>query len=293
MADLDNLKDTKDYHFDIPARNEAFFLKGAGALDWGMQNRLSRIFNPRSGRTVMLAIDHGYFLGPTSGLERIDVNIVPLLPYCDALMLTRGILRTTVPPAFNHGVVMRASGGPSIRKELSNELLAVDMEDALRMNVSAMAVQVYIGGEFETQSVRNMTQLVDMGLRYGVPTMGVTAVGKNLTRDARYFRLATRICAELGATYVKSYYVEKGFDTVCASCPVPIVMAGGKKIPELDALTMAYRAVQEGAAGVDMGRNIFQSDAPVAMIQAVRAVVHDNETPAKAFELLQTLKRQQ
>ena len=130
MADLDNLKDTKDYHLDIPARNEAFFLKGAGALDWGMQNRLARIFNPRSGRTVMLAIDHGYFLGPTSGLERIDVNIVPLLPYCDALMLTRGILRTTVPPAFNRGVVMRASGGPSIRKELSNELLAVGMEDA-------------------------------------------------------------------------------------------------------------------------------------------------------------------
>jgi putative autoinducer-2 (AI-2) aldolase len=290
MADLDSLKETKDYHLDIPARNEAFFLKGAGALDWGMQNRLSRIFNPRSGRTVMLAIDHGYFLGPTSGLERIDVNILPLLPYCDALMLTRGILRTTVPSAFRHGVVMRASGGPSIRKELSNELLAVDIEDALRMNVSAMAVQVYVGGEFETQTVTNMTKMVDMGNRYGLPTLGVTAVGKDMVRDAQYFRLATRICAELGAQFVKTYYVSEGFETVTASCPVPIVMAGGKKLPELEALTMAYRAVSEGAAGVDMGRNIFQSDAPVAMIQAVQKVVHELMKPEHALELYQTLK---
>jgi putative autoinducer-2 (AI-2) aldolase len=293
MADLDNLKDTKDYHLDIPARNEAFFLKGAGALDWGMQNRLARIFNPRSGRTVMLAIDHGYFLGPTSGLERIDVNIVPLLPYCDALMLTRGILRTTVPPAFNRGVVMRASGGPSIRKELSNELLAVGMEDALRMNVSANAVQVYVGGEFETQTVTNMTKMVDMGNRYGLPTLGVTAVGKDMVRDAQYFRLATRMCAELGAQFVKTYYVSEGFETVTASCPVPIVMAGGKKLPEMEALTMAYRAVSEGAAGVDMGRNIFQSEAPVAMIQAVQKVVHDLMKPEHAFELYQTLKHGQ
>ena len=293
MADLDNLKDTKDYHFDIPARNEAFFLKGAGALDWGMQNRLARIFNPRSGRTVMLAIDHGYFLGPTSGLERIDVNIVPLLPYCDALMLTRGILRTTVPPAFKHGVVMRATGGPSIRKELSNELLAVGMEDALRMNVSAMAVQVYIGGEYETQTVNNMTRMVDMGNRYGMPTLGVTAVGKDMARDAQYFRLATRICAELGAQFVKTYHVAEGFETVTASCPVPIVMAGGKKLPEIDALTMAYRAVSEGAAGVDMGRNIFQSEAPVAMIQAVQKVVHELMKPEHAFELYRTLKEEQ
>ncbi|MGE5361616.1 MAG: 3-hydroxy-5-phosphonooxypentane-2,4-dione thiolase [Bacteroidales bacterium] len=293
MADLDNIKDTKDYHLDIPARNEPFFLKGAGALDWGMQNRLSRIFNPKSGRTVMLAIDHGYFLGPTSGLERVDVNIVPLLPYADALMLTRGILRANIPAAFTRGVVMRASGGPSIRKELSNELLAVDIEDALRMNVSAMAVQVYIGGEFETQTVTNMTRMVDMGNRYGMPTLGVTAVGKDMVRDAQYFRLATRICAELGAQFVKTYYVDKGFETVTASCPVPIVMAGGKKLPELDALTMAYRAVSEGAAGVDMGRNIFQSDAPAAMIQAVQRVVHENMKPEHAFELFQTLKSEQ
>ncbi len=292
MADLDNLKDTKDYHLDVPARNAAFYLKGAGALDWGMQNRLARIFEPRSGRTVMLAIDHGYFLGPTSGLERVDVNIVPLLEYTDALMLTRGILRSSVPPAFRGGVVMRASGGPSIRKELSNELLAVDVEDALRMNVAAMAVQVYVGGEFETQTVNNMTRMVDMGNRYGIPTLGVTAVGKDMVRDAQYFRLATRICAELGAQFVKTYYVAEGFETVTASCPVPIVMAGGRKLPERDALTMAYRAVSEGAAGVDMGRNIFQSDAPAAMIQAVGRVVHDLMKPDQAYDLYQTLKHE-
>ena len=291
MADLDNVKDTKDYHLDIPARNQAFFVKGAGALDWGMQNRLARIFNPQSGRTVMLAIDHGYFLGPTSGLERVDVNIVPLVPYADALMLTRGILRANIPAAFTGGVVMRASGGPSIRKELSNELLAVDIEDAIRMNVCAMAVQVYVGGEFETQTVHNMTRMVDMGNRYGIPTLGVTAVGKDMVRDAQYFRLATRICAELGAQFVKTYYVDQGFETVTASCPVPIVMAGGKKLPELEALTMAYRAINEGAAGVDMGRNIFQSDAPAAMIQAVRAVVHEHMKPEQAYELFQALKQ--
>ena len=257
-----------------------------------MQNRLARIFNPRSGRTVMLAIDHGYFLGPTSGLERVDVNIVPLLPYADALMLTRGILRTTIPPSFSRGVVMRASGGPSIRKELSNEQLAVDIEDGLRMNVAAMAVQVFIGGEYETQTVNNMTRMVDMGNRYGIPTLGVTAVGKDMVRDAQYFRLATRICAELGAQFVKTYYVDEDFETVTASCPVPIVMAGGKKLPELDALTMAYRAVTEGAAGVDMGRNIFQSDAPVAMIQAVQKVVHELMKPEHAYELYQTLRHE-
>jgi putative autoinducer-2 (AI-2) aldolase len=292
MADLDALKETKNYHLDVPVAREAFFLKGATALDWGMQNRLSKVFNPSSGRTVMLAFDHGYFQGPTSGLERVDVNIVPLAPYADALMLTRGILRTTIPPAFGGGLVLRASGGPSILKELSNERLAMDIEDALRVNASALAVQVYVGGEFETQSVTNMTKMVDMANRYGVPTLGVTAVGKNMVRDAKYFRLACRICAELGAQFVKTYYVADGFETVTASCPVPIVMAGGKKLPELEALEMASRAVSQGAAGVDMGRNIFQSDAPVAMIQAVRKVVHDLMKPAEAFEFFQTLKHE-
>lgn len=292
MPDIDSLKESKNYYLDIPQRQEAFFLKGSGSLDWGMQNRLARIFRPGSGRTVMLAFDHGYFQGPTSGLERVDVNIVPLAPYADAFMLTRGILRSVIPPAFDRGVVMRASGGPSILKELSNEQLALDMEDAVRMNVAAVAVQVFVGGEYETQSIHNMTRLVDMGYRYGIPVLGVTAVGKNMARDARYFRLACRMAAELGANVVKTYYVEEDFETVTASCPVPIVMAGGKKLPELDALTMAYKAVCEGASGVDMGRNIFQSEAPVAMIQAVGKVVHELMKPKDAYDLFLTLKNE-
>lgn len=283
-------KEGKEFHQDVPASSEGFFLKGCNALDWGIKNRLSRIFNPVSGRTVMLAIDHGYFQGPTTGLERIDLNILPIAPYADTLMLTRGILRSTVPPSYSKGIVLRASGGPSILKELSNEGLAVDMEEAIRLNVSALAVQVFIGGEYESQSVLNMTRLVDMGMRYGIPTLAVTAVGKDMVRDARYFRLACRMCAELGAHYVKTYYIPKGFDTVTASCPVPIVMAGGKKMAEKDALVMCYNAVQEGAAGVDMGRNIFQSEAPKAMIQAVARVVHDNLPPQQAYELYLDLK---
>ena len=230
---------------------------------------------------------------PTTGLERIDLTIVPLMQYADAIMLTRGILRTSVPPTLTKPIVMRCSGGPSILKELSDEQLAVDIEDAIRMNVAAITLQVFIGGEFETRSVHNMTRLVDMGMRYGIPTMAVTAVGKDMVRDARYFRLACRICAELGAQFVKTYYIEEGFQTVTASCPVPIVMAGGKKIPELDALKMAYKAVQEGASGVDMGRNIFQSDAPKAMMQTVHKVVHENLKPDEAYELYQTLKNEE
>jgi len=140
VPDVDDLKDTKNFHLGVPVKQEAFFLKGANSLDWGVQNRLARIFNPASGRTLMLAIDHGYFQGPTAGLERVDVNILPLLPYGNALMCTRGILRTTIPPTLASGVVLRASGGPSILKELSNEQLAVDVEDAARLGVSAMAV---------------------------------------------------------------------------------------------------------------------------------------------------------
>ncbi|HJY63548.1 MAG TPA: 3-hydroxy-5-phosphonooxypentane-2,4-dione thiolase [Ignavibacteria bacterium] len=290
MPDIEGTNEAKQYYTEIPQTSKCYFLKGSNSLDWGMKNRLGRIFNPTSGNTVMLAIDHGYFQGPTTGLERIDINILPLVPYADTLMLTRGILRSIIPPDTQKSIVLRVSGGTSILKELSNESLAVDIEDAVRLNVSAMAVQVFIGGEYEKDTIINMTKTVDMGIRYGIPTLAVTAVGKDMVRDAKYFRLATRICAELGAHYIKTYYVSEGFETIAASCPVPIVIAGGKKIPELDALKMAYRSIQEGAAGVDMGRNIFQSDSPIAMIHAVRAVVHDNETPETAFELYKTLK---
>jgi len=283
-------KTDKEFYVDVPQRSQSFFLKGSNAHDWGMNNRLARIFNPQSGKTVMLAFDHGYFQGPTTGLERVDITILPLAPYADALMLTRGILRSVIPPASPNAVVMRASGGPSILKELSNENIAVSMEDAVRMNVSAVAVQVFIGGEFETQSVANLTRLVDEGNRYGIPVLAVTAVGKDMARDAKYMRLACRICAELGAAFVKTYYVPEGFETVTASCPVPVVIAGGKKLPELEALRMAHDSISQGAAGVDMGRNIFQAEAPVAMIQAVRKVVHENMSPEHAFDFYQSAK---
>jgi putative autoinducer-2 (AI-2) aldolase len=289
MAEHDLSEKRKEYFLDIPQKNDTFFLKGSSGYDWGFRNRLARIFNPKSGRTVMLAIDHGYFQGPTTGLERIDVTIKPLVPFADALMCTRGILRSVINPEANNPVVMRASGGPSILKDLSNEQIAVSMEDALRMNVSAVAVQVFVGGECETQTIHNMTRLVDEGMRYGVPVLGVTAVGKDMARDSRYIGLASRMLAELGAAVIKTYYCDD-FEKVVAACPVPIIIAGGKKLAEFDALAMARNAIDAGASGVDMGRNIFQSDAPEAMITAVRKVVHENMSPGQAFELYTELK---
>src|SRR5436305_13557818 len=284
-------KEGERYQADKPQAAPGFFLKGCHQLDWGMKNRLARTFKPQTGRTVMLAIDHDYFQGPTSRLERIVLSILPLLPACDALFCTRGVLRSIIPAESQKPMVLRASGGPSIlREDLSDEQIAMDMDDAVRLNAAGVGIQVFIGGEFETRSIHNMTKLIDAGLRVGMPVMGVTAVGKTMTRDAKYFRLACRMIAELGAQYVKTYYVEEGFETVTSSCPVPIVMAGGKKLPELDALTMAYNAVQQGAAGVDMGRNIFQSDAPKARIAAVGAVVHKNLKPVQALEVFKSLK---
>jgi putative autoinducer-2 (AI-2) aldolase len=290
MADADTER-AKEYRAEVPTRSEPFFLKGSNNLDWGLKNRLANIFDPDSGRTVMLAFDHGYFLGPTRGLERIDLSIVPIIAHADTLMLTRGILRSSIPPTYRGGIVLRASGGPSILKELSDEEIAVSIDEAIRLNVAAMAVQVFIGGENETRSIHNLTRLVDLGNRYGIATLGVTAVGKEMVRDAKYMRLATRICAELGATYVKTYYVEDGFETVAAGCPVPIVIAGGKKLPEAEALQLAHDAVQKGAAGVDMGRNIFQSEDPSAMIQAVRKVVHEDFEPRDAYDFFLDLKK--
>src|ERR1700722_6464952 len=284
MADNEELTEGARFSAHIAAEPHVNRLKGAGALDWGMQSRLARIFQPSTRRTVMLAIDHGYFQGPATGLERVDLSIVPLLSMADALMTTRGMVRSTIPPTSGTPIVLRASGGPSILKDLSNEQIAVAMEDAVRLNAAAVPVQVFIGGENETQSVQNMTRLVDEGQRAGMPVLAVTAVGRELTRDARYLRLAVRICAELGAHVVKTYYCAEDFDTVTAGCPVPVVMAGGKKLPELEALTMAYHAIEGGAAGVDMGRNIFQSDHPVAMMRAIRAVVHESAKPEHAYE---------
>jgi putative autoinducer-2 (AI-2) aldolase len=290
MADKDDIKEGKNFHVDMPQKNMPFFLKGSGALDWGMQNRLSQIFNPDSGRTVMLAFDHGYFQGPTTGIERIDINIAPLIPYADVLMCTRGALRSVVPSQTNKPIVLRCSGGQSILTELSNETVAVDIEDTIRLNASAMAAQVYIGAEYEHKSINNIIKLIDTGMRYGIPTLAVTGVGANMDRDLRYFSLATRMCAEIGAHYIKSYYFEPGFEKVVAACPVPIVIAGGKKLPEIEALEMAYKAIDQGAAGVDMGRNIFQSDSPIGMIQAIGLVVHKNEKPEQAIKIYEGIK---
>ncbi len=276
---------TRDYFETVPVADQGFFLKGAASLDWGMKNRLARIFRPSSGRTVMLAVDHGYFQGPTTGLERLDLALPPLLPHADALMATRGAIRTSTPPAAGKPVVVRASGGPSVLKDLANERIALSIEDAVRLNASALAVQVFIGSDHETQSVKNLTTLVDQGQQVGIPVMAVVAVGKDMVRDARYFRLATRMMAELGAQIVKCYYVDEGFGSVVSTCPVPLVVAGGKKLPEREALEMTYRCVDEGALGVDMGRNIFQSDKPAAMIQAVSAIVHDGATVDDAHDL--------
>jgi len=258
-------------------------------MDWGMENRLSRIIKPDTGRTVMLAVDHGYFLGPTTGLTEPRKSIEPLIPYADTLMLTRGVLRSSISPKHDIPIVLRVSGGTSILKELSNEGITASIEDAIRLNVAGMALSIFVGGEYERQTLLNLTKLVDLGEQYGIPVLAVTAVGKDMARDARYLGLACRIAAELGAHFVKTYYCE-GFEEVVRGCPVPIVIAGGKKIPEHDALQLAYDAVQKGAVGVDMGRNIFQSESPTAMIQAVRSVVHENATPDKAYELFNSLK---
>jgi putative autoinducer-2 (AI-2) aldolase len=285
----DNL-DAKDYGLGVPQTDQGFFLKGSSHLDWGMQDRLARIFNPRSGRTVMLAFDHGYIMGPTSGLERMDLTIRPLIGFADCLMCTRGALRQIVPPASNKPIALRASAGSTVLTDLNDEC-TLGIEEALRLNASLVAVMAAIGGKFEALTIRNLTRLVDEGSRFGVPVLGVTAVGKELTRDSRYLAMASRVCAENGAHVVKTYFCETGFEKVAAACPVPVVIAGGKKLPELDALRMAHAAIQQGAAGVDMGRNVFQSGDPAAMIQAVRAVVHDGATPQQAYDLYRSLQR--
>ena len=258
-------------------------------MDWGMKNRMSRILKPESGRTVMLAIDHGYFLGPTSGLEEPYETVKDLLPYADSLMLTRGVLRQCIPPTIDTPVVLRISGGASILTELSNEGLTVAFEDAVRLNVAAITLSVFVGAEGERTTLLNMAKVIDAGQQYGIPVLAVTAVGKEMTRDARYLGLACRISAELGAHMVKTYFCD-GFEEIVRNTPVPIVIAGGKKIPEKDAVQLAHDAVQAGARGVDMGRNIFQSDCPVGMIRAVRAVVHENATVAQAFGIYQEVK---
>ena len=284
MADLDDIRDGKTYGLGTPQAVQTYNLKGSSNLDWGMKDRLSRIFNPKNGRTVMLAFDHGFIMGPTSGVERVDLNIVPLMEHADCLMCARGILRSVVPPTFNKPICLRSDAGSTILTELNHNVV-IDIEDAIRLNASAIALMTAIGDKAtEAATIANLYKAADLGAKFGIPVMGVTAVGKDMARDSRYFGLAARVCAENGCNIVKTYYTE-GFEKVVAACPVPIVIAGGKKLPELEALQLAYDAIQAGAAGVDMGRNVFQSDNPVAMLKAVKSVVHDNLKPKDAFQL--------
>ena len=260
-------------------------------MEWGMENRLARIINPKTGRTVMLAVDHGYFLGPTTGLENISSTVTPLLPYADSLMLTRGMLRSCVDPKSSIPIVLRVSGGTSILGDLSNEGITTDMREAVRLNASGVALSIFVGSEHEKETLLGLSELINQAEEFGIPVLAVTAVGKDMGRDARYLGLASRIAAELGARIVKTYHCEE-FKKVVGSCPVPIVIAGGKKLPEKEALNMAYAAISDGAVGVDMGRNIFQSEDPVAMIQAVRAVIHENYKPDKAYQLFLELRKE-
>ncbi len=288
MADKEGNLIAKDYHLDVPPCAGDFHVKGMGHCDWGMQNRLARIFRP-DGRTVMLAFDHGYIMGSTAGLERLDVVIPPLIPYVDVLMATRGGFRFAVPPAHDKAIALRVSAGGSVlQDDMSMEDLGVDVEDAVRMNASCMAVQVFIGSAGQRDSLANLNEAINLGNRYGIPVLGVTAVGKEMERTTRYFMLATRMVAEMGAQIIKTYYCDE-FEKVVAASPVPIVIAGGKKVPEAEALDIAYRAISDGAAGVDMGRNIFQSKSPVAMTKAIGAVVHGGMSAPEAYTYFEHL----
>ena len=257
-------------------------------MDWGMKNRLSRIIKPETGHCVMLAVDHGYF-GNVPGQLKSFENLKPLFEHADALMLTRGMLRDCVPPELEKPIVLRVSAGASMLKELSNEAINVEVDDMLRLNVSAITCSIFVGGEFEKDSLMNLSKLVNLGHLYGLPTLAVTAVGREMARDARYLGMASRMAAEMGATFVKTYFCDD-FEKVVEICPVPIVIAGGKKIPEQEALQMAYNAISAGAVGVDMGRNIFQSEDPMAMIQAVRAVAHEKFMADEAYQKYEELK---
>ena len=288
MADKDGLKIAKNYSVDVEFANQgSFYVKGANNLDWGMKKHLSNIFSPKSGNTVMFAFDHGYFMGATAGLERLDLVIPELLPHVDCLMGTRGALRSSVAPDNGKAIALRVTSGSSmLNDDLSHEIVAVDIEDAIRMNADCMAVQTFIGAEGQLSSIDNLSRVINAGMRYSIPTMGVVAVGKDMERTDRFFKLATRIVAEMGVQIIKTYYCDN-FEEIVAACPVPIVVAGGKKLPEKEALTLAYRSIQGGARGLDMGRNIFQSENGPRMAEAISKIVHEGFTDDLAWEFFQ------
>jgi 3-hydroxy-5-phosphonooxypentane-2,4-dione thiolase len=289
MADLDDIREGNNFGVGIPVEGQNFYIKGHDHVGWGLKNRLANMFNKKSGNSVMLAFDHGFLMGPTSGLERVDLNILPLAPYVDVMMGCKGMIRSTVPPDCETPIALRADAGTTILTSM-NDNVVMDINEALAMNAQCMAIMLSVGcKDTEATTIKNLFTLADKANPLGMPVMGITAVGKDMVRDARYFAMASRVCAENGANIVKTYYTE-GFEKVVACCPVPVVIAGGKKLPELEALELSYKAIDCGAVGVDMGRNIFQSEDPVAMAQAVAGVVHDGLTPEQGFEKFNDLK---
>ena len=292
MADLEGMKVAKNYYLETTfANSDGFFVKGANSLDFGMKKHLSNIFNPKSGNSVMFAFDHGYFMGSTAGLERLDLLLPKLAPYVDVFMGTRGAIRDCLAPELTQGkgIALRVTSGSSmLQEDLSREVVAVSIEESIRMGADAMAVQTFIGADGQLQSIDNLSRVICDGFRYSIPTLGVVAVGKQMERTARFFKLATPMVAELGAQMVKTYDCED-FEEVVAACPVPIVVAGGKKIPERDALHLAYDVISKGAHGVDMGRNIFQSNYPIEMAKSIAKIVHEGYTDKEAYEFFETI----
>jgi putative autoinducer-2 (AI-2) aldolase len=264
------------------------------SMEWGITNRLAQLIQS-DGRALFLPVDHGYFQGPTRKLEEPRKTIEPLMPYADALFVTRGVLRSSVDPNHTKPVILRVSGGTSMAgKDLANEGITTSIEEAIRLNASAVGISIFVGSDYEKESLLNLAKLVDEGERYGIPVMAVTAVGKELgKRDARYLALSCRIAAELGARVVKTYWCEN-FDSVVRGCPVPIVIAGGPQVDtELAVFEFVYDGMQKGAIGVNLGRNIWQNDFPVAMMKAIRAIVHQNATPIEAEKLFRSEKERE
>ena len=261
-------------------------------MDWGMANRLGQPIQS-DGHCMFLPIDHGYFQGPTRKLEEPGKTIEPLLPYADAVFATRGVVRSVIEPAGSKPIILRVSGGTSmVGADLANEGITTSMEDAIRLNVAAVGISVFIGTEYERQSLLNLGKLVDEGEKYGIPVMAVTAVGRELEqRESRYLALCCRICAELGAKVVKTYWCNDGFDKVVTGCPVPVVMAGGPQAEtELEVLEFVHDGMQNGSIGINLGRNIWQSDYPLPMIRALRHIVHENGTIQEAQEIFDHVK---
>lgn len=267
--------------------NKSFFLRGTDHMGWGIKNRMSRIFNPKTGRTVMLAFDHGSVLDSIAGFDRLDLSVHPLIHIADSIMCTRGIVRTIVPPSTRKPVCLRFSAASTVLSELNNDVI-FDIEDAIRLNASALGVTVVLGDKYEAKTIQNLVHAADSGYKYDIPVIGITSISKQ-DSDAAYYAMVARVCAENGANIVKTYYTEKNFSKIINKCPVSVIVAGGKKMPEQKFLEFCYRAIDEGAAGIDVGRNVFQALSPVAMIKAVSSIVHDNLLPEDAFQLYREL----